>query len=125
MLLKSQLRVFDVSIGGKIICIYKPIEAIISDNGTHIANNMGTNFYRDLGIQIKFVYVVHPQADGQAELANKLILKGLKNKLDDPRVYRKKFSIKYYGNTTPIHIPPPRKLYSLWSTKRIPFSCGD
>lgn len=33
----------------------------------------------------KVVFVVHPQANGQAESANKIILKGLKRKLNDAK----------------------------------------
>lgn len=33
-----------------------------------------------------FVYVVHPQANGQVESENKVILKRLKNKIDDAKV---------------------------------------
>lgn len=38
-----------------------------------------------LGIQNKFTSVEHPQANGQAESANKIILSGLKKKLDDAK----------------------------------------
>lgn len=34
---------------------------------------------------MKFFYVVHPQENGKAYLANKLILKGIKKKLDDAK----------------------------------------
>lgn len=46
---------------------------------------MVTDFCKDLGMQTKFIYVVHPQANKQAEFANKVILNGLKNKLDDAK----------------------------------------
>lgn len=66
----------------KIICMYRLPGAIIFDNGTQLVSAMVTSFCRDLGVQIKFVFVVHPQANGQEELMNKVILKIL-NKLDD------------------------------------------
>lgn len=34
---------------------------------------------------MKFVSVVHSQANGQAESANKVILNGIKKKLDDAK----------------------------------------
>lgn len=46
---------------------------------------MFTDFCWYLGVQKKFIFVTHPQANGQAELVNKVILKGLKKKLGDPK----------------------------------------
>jgi hypothetical protein len=40
------------------------------------------DFCKHLGIQTKFVSVIHPQANGQAESANKVILNGIKKKLE-------------------------------------------
>jgi hypothetical protein len=40
------------------------------------------DFCKHLGIQTKFVSVIHPQANGQAESANKVILNGTKKKLE-------------------------------------------
>lgn len=44
-----------------------------------------TNFYIDLGVQKKFISIVHPQAKGKVESVNILILKGLNKKLDDDK----------------------------------------
>lgn len=43
---------------------------------------MVTDFYKDLGMQTKFLSVVHPQANKKAESTNKVILKEHKKKLD-------------------------------------------
>lgn len=67
------------------MCRFGLLEAIVSDNGTQFSSAMVTKFYRDLGIQIKFIYVIHLQANGQTESANKVILKGRKKKLDDAK----------------------------------------
>jgi len=40
------------------------------------------DFCHQLGIQNKFVSVIHPQANGQAESANKMILNGIKKNLE-------------------------------------------
>jgi len=40
------------------------------------------DFCKNLGIQTKFVSVIHPQANGQAESANKVILNDIKKKLE-------------------------------------------
>lgn len=40
------------------------------------------DFYYDLGVQTKFISVVHPQANEQPESTNKTILGGINSKLD-------------------------------------------
>lgn len=40
------------------------------------------DFLNDMGMQINFIYVVHPHVNRLAKSTNKLILKGIKNKLD-------------------------------------------
>lgn len=67
------------------MCRYGLQWAIVSENGTQFASTMVIDFSKDLGVQIKFVSVVHPQANDQAESANKIILKGLKKKIDEAK----------------------------------------
>lgn len=67
----------------KIMCRCGLPKVIVFDNGTQFASIMVTEFYRDLGVKMNFVSVVHPQANGQAEIANKVTLNGLKKKFDD------------------------------------------
>lgn len=50
-----------------------------------IASTIVTRFYKYLGVQTKFVSIVHLQANDQNESANKVILEGLKRKLDDAK----------------------------------------
>lgn len=69
----------------RIICRYGLPDAIVSDNGTQFSSTVVTNFCKDLGIHTKFMSVVHPQANRQAKLVNKLILKGFKKKMDDAK----------------------------------------
>lgn len=66
-----------------IMCRFGLPGPTVSKNGTQLACAMVTNFYRDLGVQIKFVSVIHLQASGQIESTNKVILNVLKKKLDD------------------------------------------
>lgn len=47
-----------------IMCSFGLPGPTISKNGTQLACAMVTNFYRDLGVQIKFVFVIHLQASG-------------------------------------------------------------
>jgi hypothetical protein len=66
----------------KIICRFGLPKCIVSDNGTQFASSTVLDFCKNLGIQTKFVSVIHPQANGQAESANKVILSGIKKKLE-------------------------------------------
>lgn len=44
----------------KSMCMFRLSDIIISDNGMQFANAIVTYFYRDLGVKIKFVFVIHP-----------------------------------------------------------------
>lgn len=59
--------------------------SIISDNETQFSSTLVTDFFQDLEVCTKFVSVVHPHTNGKTESANKIILKGLKNKLNDAK----------------------------------------
>jgi transposase InsO family protein len=58
--------------------------SIITDLGSTFIGNDFWNFCDDRGIVVKYVLVVHPRANGQAEWANGTILDVLKK-----RLYRK------------------------------------
>ncbi|XP_039687900.1 uncharacterized protein [Medicago truncatula] len=66
----------------KIICRFGLPRNIVTDNGTQFASTRVVDFCKQLGIETKFVSVIHPQANGQAEAANKVILNGIKKKLE-------------------------------------------
>ena len=55
------------------------------DNGTQFTNSTFRNLVVDLKIKHQFTSVEHPQANGQAEAANKVILAGLKWRLQDAK----------------------------------------
>nr|KYP40265.1 Pol polyprotein [Cajanus cajan] len=55
--------------------------AIITDNGLQFVDQKLNKFLQDLGIKHRFTSVEHPQANGQAEAANKVILSELKKRL--------------------------------------------
>ncbi|XP_016205924.1 uncharacterized protein LOC107646237 [Arachis ipaensis] len=57
-------------------------EVIISDNGTQFTDKKFVEFLAGLGIKQKFSSVEHPQTNGQVKAANKVILLGLKKRLD-------------------------------------------
>ncbi|XP_057723565.1 uncharacterized protein LOC130939480 [Arachis stenosperma] len=60
-------------------------EVVISDNDTQFTDKKFTEFLNGLGIRQKFSSVEHPQTNGQVESANKVILSGLKKRLDNKK----------------------------------------
>ncbi|XP_025680337.1 uncharacterized protein [Arachis hypogaea] len=60
-------------------------EVVISDNGTQFTDKKFTKFLNGLGIRQRFSLVEHPQTNGQVESANKIILSGLKKRLDNKK----------------------------------------
>lgn len=58
--------------------------------------------------------MVHTQANGQDESTNKVILEGIKKKLEDAKDLWRNWCMKYYGQFTPPFIVLLRKLHSLW-----------
>ncbi|XP_057730242.1 uncharacterized protein LOC130945550 [Arachis stenosperma] len=60
-------------------------EIVISDNGTQFTDKKFTEFLTGLGIRQKFSLAEHPQTNGQMESANKIILLGLKKRLDNKK----------------------------------------
>ncbi|XP_016185156.1 uncharacterized protein LOC107626768 [Arachis ipaensis] len=60
-------------------------KVIISDNGTQFTDKKFVEFLADLGIKQKFSSIEHPQTNGQVEVANKIILLGLKKRLDNKK----------------------------------------
>ncbi|XP_025664392.1 uncharacterized protein [Arachis hypogaea] len=60
-------------------------EVVISDNGTQFTDKKFTEFLTGLGIKQKFSSVEHPQTNGQVESANKVILLGLKKRLENKK----------------------------------------
>lgn len=55
-------------------------KVIISNNYTLFASSIVVDFLDHL--ETNFILVVHPQANGQEELANKVLLSKIKKKLD-------------------------------------------
>ncbi|XP_072054232.1 uncharacterized protein [Arachis hypogaea] len=58
---------------------------IISDNGRQFTNKKIASYLTDLHIKHRFSSVEHPQINGLAEAANKVILQALKKKLIDAK----------------------------------------
>ena len=58
---------------------------IITDNGSQFTSNLFKTYCANLGTQICYASVAHPQSNDQAERANAEVLKGLKT-----RTFKKK-----------------------------------
>lgn len=55
---------------------------LISDNGTQFDSKFFRNFCQELGIKNRYSSPAYPQSNGQAEISNKVVLNGLKKRLD-------------------------------------------
>lgn len=70
------------------MCKFRLLDVIVSVNDTLFPSTTITDFCHELGVQVKFVYLIHSQANGKVDSANKVILKGIKKKLDDAKGLR-------------------------------------
>ncbi|XP_057733107.1 uncharacterized protein LOC130948405 [Arachis stenosperma] len=86
-------------------------ETVISDNGTQFTDKKFKGFLEGLGIKQRFSSVEHPQTNGQVEAANKVILKGLKKRLEGKKgSWAEEIApVLWSYRTTPSHLPgnPP------------------
>ena len=57
----------------------------ISDNGLQFDSKMFRNYCGELGITNRYSTLAYPEGNGQAEAVNKVILNGLKKRLDDAK----------------------------------------
>jgi len=64
-----------------IVCRFKVPKELISHNEMQFASRKVSLMCEKLGIRQVFSSVEHPQSNGQAEAANKIVLNGLKKKL--------------------------------------------
>ena len=59
--------------------------AFISDNGLQFDSKAFRKYCSDLGIKNRYSTLAYPQGNGQAEAINKVIVNGLKKRLDDAK----------------------------------------
>ena len=64
-----------------IVCQFDIPHSIVSDNGRQFIDQGLMTFYNDLGIKSLTSSVEHPQTNGQAEAANKVLLNELRKRL--------------------------------------------
>ncbi|CAJ2674998.1 unnamed protein product [Trifolium pratense] len=60
-------------------------QVVITDNGTQFTDKKVREFMAKIGTTQHFTSVEHPQTNGQAEAANRVILRGLKRRLDEAK----------------------------------------
>ncbi|XP_072064426.1 uncharacterized protein [Arachis hypogaea] len=68
-----------------IICRFGVPGHIITDNGRQFTDHSFKEFLQNLKIKQHFSSVEHPQSNGLAEAANKVVLQALRKKLDDAK----------------------------------------
>jgi hypothetical protein len=61
-----------------IVCSFRVLNRIITDNRSQFTSGIFQGYCKDLGIQICYASVAHPESNDQVERANIEILKGLK-----------------------------------------------
>ena len=65
-----------------IVCRFRVPRGLISDNDTQFASQQLGKLCTEEGIKQVFASVEHPQTNGQVESANKVLLRGLKRRLE-------------------------------------------
>jgi len=65
-----------------IVCRFRVPKRLVSDNGTQFASQQLGKLCSEVGIKQVFTSVEHPQTNGQVEFANKVLLRGLKRRLE-------------------------------------------
>ncbi|KAK1355973.1 2-alkenal reductase [Heracleum sosnowskyi] len=55
---------------------------LVTDNGTQFNNDEFKKYCDENDIKLRFTFVAHPQANGQAEVANRIILDGLNKRVE-------------------------------------------
>jgi len=65
-----------------IVCRFGVPKRLVSDNGTQFASHLLKKLCEDIGTQQVFASVEHPQTNGQVESAKRVLLRGLKRRLE-------------------------------------------
>ena len=65
-----------------IIYRYGIPRVLVSDNGKQFDNSAFRDFCLELGIKNHYLSLAHPQANGQVEVTNRILLKIIKTQLE-------------------------------------------
>ncbi|XP_012851555.1 PREDICTED: uncharacterized protein K02A2.6-like [Erythranthe guttata] len=68
-----------------ICCRYGIPRILISDNGTQFNGSKVPAWCAEMGVQQRFCSVAHPQANGQVEVTNRIIVSGIKKRLEEAK----------------------------------------
>ena len=68
-----------------IVTRFRVPQTLISDNGLQFDSKAFRRYYCELGITNRYSTLAYPQGNGQAEAINKVIVNGLKKRLDDAK----------------------------------------
>ena len=68
-----------------IVTRFRVPHVLISDNGLQFDSKMFRRYCDELGITNRYSTLTYPQGNGQAEVVNKVIVNGLKKRLDDTK----------------------------------------
>ncbi|XP_016165249.1 uncharacterized protein LOC107607864 [Arachis ipaensis] len=87
-----------------IICRFGLPRHIITDNGRQFTDHNFKAFLQNLQIKQHFSSVEHPQSNGLAEAANKVLLQALRKKVDDAKgLWAELISEILWGYNTTVH----------------------
>ena len=68
-----------------IVTRFRVPHVLISDNGIQFDSKMVRKYYGELRITNRYSTPTYPQENGQAKAVNKVIVSGLKKRLDDAK----------------------------------------
>ena len=68
-----------------VICMYELQRILVTDNGLQFNNEKFMKYYDNNDIDLRFTLVAHPQDNGKAEVANRIIMYGLKKRVEHSR----------------------------------------
>ena len=83
----ANIRDVDVKrfIWKNIVTRFEVLYVLISDNGLQFNSKAFRKYYSDLGIKNRYSTLAYPQGNGQVEAVNKVIVNGLKRRLDNAK----------------------------------------
>jgi len=64
------------------VCCFGVPRRLVSDKGTQFASQQVSKLCAEVGIKQVFASVEHPQTNGQVDSANRILLRGLKRRLE-------------------------------------------
>ena len=82
-----------------IVCRFGVPRVLVSNNGWQFDNALFKEFYEHFGIQNHYSSPVHSQANGQAKVANRSLLKIIKTRPRGQREYGRMNCQVFYGHT--------------------------